>query len=224
MSIELPIHCPLCSERGRAAIPRSPHFHTIVADPPWPYSSQDLKAAPKHRPNTWNGPTGGVAAATRYETLSIPELCALPVRAVAAPDAHLYLWTTNSFLVEAHEVARAWGFEPKTLITWGKIKQGQSDFVPSMKMGYWFRSATEHVLFAVRGKLRLRTPEALPTLFLHERLPHSAKPESFQDLVEKASPGPYLEMFARRARAGWAVFGHQAPGAIVLGQGSAVQP
>jgi N6-adenosine-specific RNA methylase IME4 len=148
--------------------------------------------------------------------MSVQDLCKLSVAAVVAPAAHLYLWTTNSFLVEAHEVARAWGFVPKTLITWGKIKKGQKDFEPSMKTGYWYRSATEHVLFAVRGKLRLQVSEGLPTLFLHERLPHSVKPESFQDLVEKASPGPYLEMFARRPRPGWSVFGNQVAGSIEL--------
>jgi N6-adenosine-specific RNA methylase IME4 len=102
------------------------------------------------------------------------------------------------------------------MITWGKVKKGRKEFEPSMKTGYWYRSATEHVLFAVRGKLRLQVAEGIPTLFLHERLQHSVKPDAFQDLVEKVSPGPFLEMFARRVRPGWSVFGNQVPGSVAL--------
>lgn len=190
-------------------------YATIVADPAWPYHSQDLKAAPSHRPNTWDGPTGGVAAVTRYNLMSVEGIKALPVMKLAQDNAHLYLWTTNSFMVESHEVAVAWGFVPKTIITWVKHKQGQPA-TPSMKMGYWFRSASEHCLFAVRGKLRLKNNVCLPTWFGHERLQHSAKPECFRRMVEKASPGPYLEMFARSAPEGWDVWGDQAPGSIIL--------
>ena len=197
-------------------------FVTVVADPPWPYDSP--------RAVVGNGGRGGEGAekiiqastADHYDAMSVASISALPVAEAAASDAHLYLWTTNSFLVEAHAVARAWGFIPKTIITWGKIKKDTKTFEPSMKTGYWYRSATEHVLFAVRGKLRLQVAEGLPTLFLHERLPHSVKPEAFQDLVEKASPGPYLEMFARRARPGWSLFGNQAPNGISFGDGPSV--
>lgn len=179
-------------------------FATIAADPPWPYDNVDgPRATAEHRPNSWN--TACTGSAPRYGSMSIAELCALPVPAQA--NSHLYLWTTNSFVVEAHEVARAWGFKPKTLITWGKMK---SDGTPSMKAGYYFRGATEHVLFCVRGKLRLAGP-ASPTLFLSPRLAHSVKPEWFYGVVEQQSPGPYLEMFARKTRLGWSSWGNQVP-------------
>lgn len=184
-------------------------YQTVVADPPWPYHSSDLKAAPDHRPNTWDGPTGGVAAKERYGLMTMADIKALPVRLHVAENAHLYLWTTNSFMVEAHDVAKAWGFEPKTIITWAKVKQ--DGVTPSMKMGYWYRSATEHCLFAVRGKLRLLDKVCFPTFFLHGRLPHSVKPESFFAMVEAASPAPRLEMFARRRRAGWYAWGNEVP-------------
>lgn len=190
-------------------------YTTIMADPPWPYQSQDLKAAPLHRPNSWNGPSGGVAAAQRYDLLGVEGIKALGVRDVVADNAHLYLWTTNSFMVEAHAVAIAWGFAPKTIITWVKHKQGDPA-VPSMKMGYWFRSATEHCLFAVRGKLRLKDAVCLPTWFGHEREVHSKKPNAFKEMIEKASPGPYLEMFAREERAGWDVWGNQVANSVAL--------
>lgn len=182
-----------------------PLFRTVVSDPPWPYKSSDLKAAPSHRPNTWDGPTGGVAARERYKLMSVSDIAALHVPVL--DDAHLYLWTTNSFMVAAHQVAEAWGFKPKTILTWVKTK---ADGTPSMKMGYWFRGATEHILFAVRGSLRLQADRALPTAYLWPRLNrHSEKPSEFYDLVEEASSGPYLDMFARRSRPGWTSWGDE---------------
>jgi N6-adenosine-specific RNA methylase IME4 len=110
---------------------------------------------------------------------------------------------------EAHLLAESWGFTPKTIITWGKIKKDRAVLEPSMKTGWWFRSATEHCIFAVRGGLRLACAESLPTLFLSERLAHSIKPEAFQDMVEKTSQGPYLELFARRIRPNWTCWGNE---------------
>lgn len=142
-----------------------------------------------------------------FDTMSIADLCALPVKDLAERDAHLYLWTTNAFMVEAHQIAKAWGFEPKTILTWGKVHQDDRTR-PSMKTGYWFRSATEHIVFAVRGSLRITG--ALPTLFLWPRIgKHSVKPEAFIDMVEQASPGPYLEMFSRRQRFNWSTWGNE---------------
>lgn len=137
--------------------------------------------------------------------LPLDDIKSLPISELVEDNAHLYLWTTNPFMVEAHEVARAWGFKPKTIITWVKLKK---DRTPSMKTGYWFRSATEHVLFAVRGKMRLKGP-ASPTTFFSPRLPHSVKPDQFYELIESQSPGPYLEIFARRSRPGWAHWGNE---------------
>ena len=188
-------------------------FQTIVADPPWQYAGGGPKAyAPDGNFEGTLSPSSGVDSAERYGSMTLPEINAL--RPPATDNAHLYLWTTNAFMVEAHEVARAWGFEPKTILTWGKVKR---DGTPSMKMGYYFRGATEHVVFAVRGSLRLRAGRALPTLLLWPRIPgHSVKPDAFYDLVEEASPGPYLELFARRERIGWDSWGDQSLGTIEL--------
>lgn len=181
-------------------------YRTIVADPPWPYRDRGgLHSAPSHRPNSYSKPTSGVGSAVRYGEMSIIEICQL------CPDsdqnAHLYLWTTNAFMVEAHKVAREWGFEPKTIITWVKIRG--SDGKPSMKQGHYFRGATEHIIFAVKGKQKLIGKCVRPTAYLSPRLPHSVKPEWFYELVEEQSPGPYLEMFARRKRRGWYSWGNQ---------------
>lgn len=183
-------------------------YQTIVADPPWPYDNTGihLRSSPDHRPNSHNrGLAGlGISSAGRYGSLSMDELKALPVQDQAANNAHLYLWTTNAFICEAHDLARAWGFRPITVCTWGKVKP---DGTPSMKIGNYFRGATEHWVFAVRGRLPIIGTH--PTLFLWPRTGHSVKPEHFYDLVERASPGPYLELFSRRERLGWSYWGNQ---------------
>lgn len=166
-------------------------YQTIVADPPWPYDQPDV--AGSRQPKVDGELADGVSSKRRYGVMTIKDLCALPVQLITAENAHLYLWTTNAFMVEAHEIARAWGFKPKTIITWGKIKDDGS---ASMKTGYYFRGATEHILFAVKGSLRL-SGNAAPTLFMSPRLPHSQKPPWFYRLVESQSPSPYLELFAR---------------------------
>jgi N6-adenosine-specific RNA methylase IME4 len=138
--------------------------------------------------------------------MPMAEIKALPIP--ADDNAHLYLWTTNAFMREAHEVAEAWGFKPKTIVTWVKTKVADRASV-SMRMGYYFRGATEHCLFAVRGKMRLNVRN-LPTAFLWPRIgQHSRKPDAFFEMVETATPGPYLELFARRARPGWTVWGNE---------------
>lgn len=134
------------------------------------------------------------------------EMEEIPVPEWADMNAHLYLWTTNAFFSEAHALARAWGFEPKTVITWGKVKP---DGTPSMKMGHYYRGATEHAIFCVRGRLKLIGESTKPTLFLSPRLGHSVKPDWFYQLVEEKSPGPRLEMFSRRSRDGWDAWGNE---------------
>jgi len=180
-----------------------PHggYSTIVADPPWPYSGRGPASSKEHRPNSYGAAPSSVE---RYGKMSIAELCALAPP--SSENAHLYLWATNYFLVQAHEIAEAWGFSPKTVLTWGKVK---SDGTASMKTGHYFRGATEHVIFGVRGSLRLAKGKCQPTLFLSKRLPHSVKPDWFYSMCEEASPGPYLELFARRRRPGWDAWGSE---------------
>lgn len=181
-------------------------YATIVADPPWPYTAPGkFGNTLEHRPNRDKTKlAGNVGSASRYGAMSIAEISA--IKFPVEDNAHLYLWFTNSFAVEAHAIAKAWGFKPTTILTWTKVKP---DGTPSMKMGYYFRGATEHVLFGVRGSLRLRSERALPTGYLWPRTAHSVKPDPFYALVEEASPGPYLELFARRNRLGWDAWGNQ---------------
>jgi len=158
-------------------------YPTIVIDPPWRYDNVATRGA----------------AEDHYPTMSMAELEALELP--AAVDAHLYLWVTNGFLREGFTLLDAWGFTYKTCLTWIK---------PQIGMGNWFRNATEHVLFAVKGRLPTNRND-VPTWFKADRTQHSAKPESFYDLVESCSPGPWFEMFARRRRLGdWHVWGNEA--------------
>jgi len=194
-------------------------YRTVLADPPWPYSSP--------RAIVGNGGRGKpkktiiqADVTQHYKVMTLQEIADLPVEKIVKHNSHLYLWTTNSFICEAHQIARAWGFIPKTIITWGKIRKAdRQSFEPSCKTGYWYRSATEHCLFAVRGKLRLKQMEAVPTLFLEERLPHSRKPDSFRMQIERLSPGPFVELFARSLIHGWDVWGDEVQGASAFVSG-----
>lgn len=187
-------------------------YRTIVADPPWRYDGSKDGSFVIPKPLKDQG-TRGVEQ-MGYSGMALADLLAL--KPPAADDAHLYLWTTNAFMVEAHQIAEAWGFKQKTILTWAKTHQDDPSRV-SMKTGYYFRGATEHCLFCVRGSQKLQTTEGLPTAYLWPRIgQHSAKPDSFYDLVEKASPGPYLELFARRARFGWDYAGNQSLGTVEI--------
>lgn len=185
----------------------NPPYSTIVADPPWPYDTSIKGTSALPHTVKKDGTVARGVDNMGYSVLSIDGLCDLPVKALAAPDAHLYMWVTNSFIEEGHRIARAWGFTPKTILTWVKTHQDDPARV-SMKTGYYFRGATEHVIFAVRGSLPLQTSDGQPTAYLWPRIgAHSVKPDAFGDLVERCSPGPYVELFCRRPRFGWDSWG-----------------
>lgn len=126
---------------------------------------------------------------------------ALPVREWAAKDAHLYVWTINAYVEQTYELVRRWGFKPSTLLTWCKQPNG-------IGLGGTYSLTTEHCLFARRGTCKA-LQRVDTTWWLWARGAHSAKPEAFLDIVERVSPGPRLEMFARRARFGWDYWGNE---------------
>jgi N6-adenosine-specific RNA methylase IME4 len=185
-----------------------PPYTTIVADPPWPYADVNKSGSALTHSVKNDGTVARGVNNLGYSAMSIDSLCAIPVANLVAPNAHLYLWVTNSFMEEGHRICRAWGFTPKTILTWVKVHQDDPSRV-SMKTGYYFRGATEHVIFAVRGSLPLQVDDGVPTAFLWPRIgAHSVKPAAFGDLVERVSPGPYLELFARAQRLGWDSWGY----------------
>lgn len=164
--------------------PDTARYSTLVADPPWPYANVATRGA----------------AENHYPAMAVEEICGLPVSDWAKPDSHLYLWVTNGFLREAFVVMEAWGWTYRTTLVWAK---------PQMGLGNYFRVGTEHVLFGTRGELPTRS-RSLVNWFEAPRTRHSVKPEAFYTLVEQASPDPYLEMFARKARPGWDRWGNEA--------------
>lgn len=157
-------------------------FPTVVVDPPWRYDNVATRGA----------------AEDHYPTMSLAELAELDIP--SAVDGHVYLWVTNAFLADGFDLLDAWDYRYKTTLTWCK---------PQIGLGNYFRNNTEHVLFGVRGSAPTNAND-IGTWFLADRTQHSAKPESFYDIVERSSPGPFLEMFARRRRFGWHTWGDEA--------------
>src|SRR3989337_2461606 len=146
----------------------------------------------------------------RYQTLSLREICEIPVQVAADQPAHLYLWVPNALLNEGLEVMRAWGFTYKTNIVWHKIrKDGGPD---GRGVGFYFRNTTELVLFGVKGKkARTLAPgRRQVNVIKSTKREHSRKPDELYEIIEACSPGPYLELFARGTRNGWAAWGNQA--------------
>lgn len=164
-----------------SALPTN-HYGTIYADPPWPYANQATRAA----------------ASNHYPSMSIDEICRLPVLERAKTQAHLWLWTTNSFLREAFTVIDSWGFEYKSTLVWIK---------PQLGLGNYIRVSHEFLLIASRGNLAGRAT-GQRSWVEHDRLAHSRKPEVFRQIIEEISQGPYLELFARTKTDAWDSWGN----------------
>lgn len=172
-------------------------FGTILADPPWRFSNRTGKMAPEHR------------RLSRYSTMSNQEIMELPVSQISASKSHLYLWVPNALIQEGLEVMKRWGFIYKSNIVWYKTrKDGGPD---GRGVGFYFRNVTELVLFGVRGKLRTGPAGRRQTnIIVAQKRAHSMKPDEIYDIIERCSPGPYLEMFARFWRPEWSQWGDEA--------------
>lgn len=174
-------------------------YNIIYADPPWRYDE-----------NWGNG-----AAENNYDLMNFDEIKSLPVKNITDDSCHLYLWYTNSFVREAHELCDAWGFTYKQTLTWVKLYDNNKI---NMGMGYYFRGATEHILFGVKGVLpRLRKDliNVVETTghAVYEKNNgfgnHSEKPNKFRDIIVKHSGDlPRIELFARTKIHGWDVWGN----------------
>ena len=180
-----------------ARFARGRKFATILADPPWRFTNRTGKMAPEHR------------RLSRYETMTLADICALPVGDLSAEPAHLYLWVPNALLPEGLQVMSAWGFEYKSNLIWHKVrKDGGSD---GRGVGFYFRNVTEVILFGVRGK-NARTREAgrrQVNIIETRKREHSRKPDEQYEVIEACSSGPRLELFGRGQRRGWITWGNQ---------------
>ncbi len=173
-------------------------FKTVLADPPWQFQNRTGKMAPEHK------------RLNRYPTMSLKDICALPVNSIVDEPAHLYLWVPNALLPEGLEVMKAWGFEYKTNIVWEKVrKDGQPD---GRGVGFYFRNVTELLLFGIKGNnARTLAPgRSQVNLFRTQKREHSRKPDEIFEIIEGCSNGPFIELFARGHRPGWTLWGNQA--------------
>lgn len=176
----------------------SRRYGTILADPPWQFQNRTGKMAPEHK------------RLSRYSTMSLDDIKALPVADLAAQACHLYLWVPNALLPAGLAVMDAWGFQYKSNIVWHKVrKDGGPD---GRGVGFYFRNVTELMLFGIRGKnARTLAPGRRQVNIIKSiKREHSRKPDEAFDLIESCSPGPFLEMFARGGRKGWDAWGDQA--------------
>lgn len=186
-----------------------PRVRVIAADPPWQYRDglemEDVKRA----------------AGAHYQTMTVDEIIALGGFGTVAGfagmrDALLFLWVTNPFLLDGTgaRVCRAWGYEPKQLITWvkGRIDAKTAKLVAQIGMGHITRGATEHLILATRGQVSERVlAKNVPNVFIAPRTKHSRKPADAYALIERIAPGPYVELFAREARPKWQTWGNEVP-------------
>jgi N6-adenosine-specific RNA methylase IME4 len=164
-------------------------YCTILADPPWDIQQVGVRGAGRH-----------------YPLMALDEICALPVAGLAAEDAHLWLWVTNATIHAGREVMEAWGFSYRSCLTW---------IIPRFGLGSYLRNQTEHVLLGVRGRAPIRF-RGQGSWFYAPLQDHSHKPEEQFAIIERCSPGPYLELFARRKRAGWDSWGDGVEGDVEL--------
>jgi N6-adenosine-specific RNA methylase IME4 len=172
----------------------TPPYSTIVADPPWHYDARPVGGG---KPGTM-----GRAKPFPYSTMSIADICAMPVGGLAGPDCILWLWTTNRWLREAFDVLDAWSFRYTQTLVWGKNNP--------MPVGSVAPSAAEFLLVGKRGNPRTEWvwPSSVIVTARPSARAHSVKPDCFRDYIEAASPGPYVELFARAPRLGWDSWGH----------------
>jgi len=157
-------------------------YRTIDADPPWDVEQK-----------------GARGAAIHYDLMTLDQIKAMPIADLCEPNAHCWLWVTNATLRHGYDVLEAWGFTPRSIFTWVK---------PRMGLGNYLRNATEHVLLGTRGKAPVLF-NAQPNWGFFPRQDHSHKPEEFQEIVKRVSPGPYLELFARRRYPGFDIWGNE---------------
>lgn len=174
-------------------LPRGP-FSVLLADPPWSFATYSDKGK-------------GKSPEQHYETMSIDEICDIPVKGVMNKDAALFIWCTWPTIFHAQKVIEAWGFSYSGL-AWEWIKRNPVNGKYAFGCGYGTRKNLEPCLLARRGKPALLSKSERDFLYAPRR-EHSRKPDEQYDRIERMYDGPYLEMFARNHRVGWESWGNQ---------------
>jgi len=163
-------------------------YKTILVDPPWKY-----------------GKGFGYGAGEYYSLMDLKEIIGLNIgNKLADENCHLYLWIPNSIIQQGLDVMKSWGFEFKTIITWVKHRS---------IFGYYFKGQSEQLLFGVKGKLPPQ--DRNQTTIINGKIRnHSQKPDEQFKVIEKVSPSPRIELFARQRREGWDAWGNEVPNEI----------
>ncbi|MGB2788928.1 MAG: MT-A70 family methyltransferase [Dokdonella sp.] len=192
-------------------------YDVILADPPWSFK-------------VWNKDTGsGRSAEAHYSTMSLDDICALPIKQLAAKNCVLFMWAVYPSLFDAEKVIKAWGFEYKTLgFEWWKLNKKWSNAIGDFSeykmleklfffgMGYYTRTNPEPCLLSTRGSMPVAVHNERNFIIAPIR-EHSQKPDEQYEKIERLYPNARkLELFARRRRTGWDVFGNQVEGSIRL--------
>ena len=180
-------------------------FGAILCDPPWSFLTYGKKRATPHR-----------TAEDHYQTMTHDDLVQIPVLSAAGKDCALFMWVVDSHLDAAIDLGKAWGFDFKTIaFIWAKTTQKpkQFGFFPPetthrIGMGYWTRKQAEICLMFTRGKPR-RIGKGVRQIIEAPRREHSRKPDEIHERIEALVAGPYLELFARAPKKGWAVWGNE---------------
>lgn len=157
-------------------------YKTIMLDPPWDINQK-----------------GKLGAINHYNLMTLDQIRNLPIPELAADDAHLWLWVPNGLVPEAIQLIKDWGFTYRNSFYWIK---------PRLGLGVYLRNASETVLFATRGKAPVLF-KGQPNWLFAPLQDHSHKQEEMYEVIERVSPGPYLELFARRHRHGWDSWGNE---------------
>lgn len=181
-------------------------FKAIMADPPWYFRARTTVVSDRDPQR-------------HYGVMSARDICALPVSDLAEKDAHLFLWATGPCLPQAFAVIDAWGFRfSGVAFTWIKLKKShnpnQLRILPSAEhdlhvgLGFTTRKNAEFCLLARRGNAK-RVAKDVREIIMSPVREHSRKPDEAFDRVRRYCDGPYLELFSRESRAGWATWGNQ---------------
>jgi N6-adenosine-specific RNA methylase IME4 len=191
-------------------------FRCIVADPPWEY--EGFASDPTSGRNLSDKDRRPIKVeALPYQSMTVEEICALPVGKIVYPDCRLFLWTTNRYLPSAFRVMAEWGFRYKQTLVWRKTGN------PSPFGGSVAPNHAEFLIVGTRGNVPVLSRAKSSVIDAPAQRRHSRKPEAFQDMVELVSPGPRLELFARRIRPGWICWGDQLGGTSCASPGAEQQ-
>lgn len=166
-------------------------YRVFYADPPWKYTSGDQHGTEEQ----------DTVLGTHYPSMTISELCALPIKEMTADNAVMFMWVTSPLLDECFEVIKAWGFEYKTSIVWDKMAHN---------VGHYVSVRHEFLLICTRGSCKPDIDKLLPSVVSEKRTEHSAKPETFRTMIDTMYPnGNRIELFARHPADGWEVWGNE---------------